>query len=432
MRVCALVFSLSLCFAAAVPAATIRVDWSGGGDYLTIREGVEAASSGDTVLVVAGTYTGELNRGIAFAGRTITLVSESGAAGTVIDCLGAGRAFEFSGNENPAATIQGFTVANGSAVELGGAFWMEGSSPSILDCVFTNNTSGFGGGAIHVGLGAAPYIEYCVFEDNTANDYGGAIYTYGSMPYVLECDFRRNSAGINGGAISVKTGTVATVLDSRFEDNTAQDGGAIYVGTVLPENPEEWNDTYVGFSRFTGNAAERGGALFLNSFSYVSVQWCTFVRNSADLGGGIFGQTDNEGDLSVQNCTLAFNHAEFGGGICAAGSSLSNQLEVTQTIIAFSTAGNAVHRLDYSPVITDLSLAYGNEGGDALFGARVLLDDPLFCDVYDDDYNLCENSPARADNNQWGFLMGSHRQYCDPCTSPVEELSWGAIKAMYR
>lgn len=432
MRASALAVTLCLSLTAALPATTIVVDPGGGADYTTIREAVEAAASGDTVLVTAGSYTGPLNRGISFAGRTIVLVSESGAAATVIDCQGEGRAFEFSGNENPGATIQGFTVENGSAAELGGAFWMEGSSPSIIDCVFRDNTSGFGGGAFHIGLGAAPYIEYCVFEDNVATDYGGAIYTYGSMPYILECDFLRNTCGINGGAISVKTGTVATVLDSRFEENSAQDGGAIYVGTVLPENPEEWNDTYIGFSTFTGNTAERGGALFLNSFSYVSTQWCTFIRNGADLGGAIFAQTDSEGDLSMQNCTLVFNHAEFGGGICAAGSSLSNQLEVTQTIIAFSTAGNAVYRLDFSPVITDLSLAYGNEGGDALFGARVLVDDPLFCDVYNDDYNLCENSPARADNNQWGFLMGSQRRYCDPCSSPVERASWGTIKAMFR
>jgi predicted outer membrane repeat protein len=432
MRVSALIVTICVCLAAAASASTIRVDWSGGGDYQTIREAVEVASSGDTVLVAPGTYTGALNRDISFTGRTIVLVSESGADATVIDCQGEGRAFRFSGDENPAATIQGFTITNGHAEELGGAFWMEGSAPSIVDCVFRGNTSGFGGGAIHIGLGAAPYIEYCVFEDNVAHDYGGAIYTYGSMPYVLESDFSGNSAGINGGAVSVKTGTVATFLDSRFQGNTSQDGGAIYVGTVLPENPEEWNDTYVGFSTFTDNTAERGGALFLNSFSYVSTQWSTFLRNTADLGGAIFGQTDGEGNLSIQNCTLAFNHAEFGGGICASGSSLSNQLMVTQTIIAFSTEGNAVYRIDYSPVITDLSLAYGNEGGNGLFGARVLVADPLFCDVYNDDYNLCENSPARADNNEWGFLMGSQRRYCSPCSSPVEEISWGAIKAMYR
>jgi predicted outer membrane repeat protein len=432
MRASALILALILCFATAASPATIRVDGSGGGDFQSIREGVEAAASGDTVLVAPGTYAGDLNRDITFAGRSIVLTSELGAAQTVIDCQGLGRAFEFSGNESPLATIQGFTVKNGSAEELGGAFWMENSAPSVQDCVFKDNTSDFGGGAFHIGLGAAPYIEYCVFEDNSAVDYGGAIYTYGSMPYILECDFRRNTAGINGGAISVKTGTMATVLDSRFHENSAQDGGAIYVGTVLPENPEEWNDTYIGFSWFAENSAERGGALFLNSFSYVATQWCTFERNSASLGGGVFGQTDAEGNLSLQNCTLAFNHAEFGGGICAAGSSLGNQLEVTQTIIAFSTAGNAVYRIDYSPVITDLSLAFGNEGGDALFGTRVLEEDPLFCDVYNSDYNLCENSPARADNNPWGFLMGSQRQYCPPCSSPVEDVSWGVIKSTYR
>jgi hypothetical protein len=432
MKVIALIVASTLCLATAGTAGTIRVDGSGAGDYLTIREGVEAAVAGDTVLVAPGTYTGELNRGISFAGKRITLVSEAGAASVTIDCQGQGRAFEFSGDESPAATVQGLTVTNGSTAGLGGAFWIENSSPSILDCVFVDNWAGFGGGAMHIGLGAAPYIEYCVFEDNIATDYGGAVYTYGSVPYILECDFRGNSAGINGGAISVKTGTVATVLDSRFEGNEAEDGGAIYVGTVLPENPEEWDDTYIGFSQFTDNHATRGGAIFLNSFSYVSTQWCTFVENSAYLGGGVFGQTDNVGELTVQNCTLVYNHAEFGGGICAAGSSLSNQLLVTQTIIAFSTQGNAVYRLDYSPVITDLSLAYGNEGGDVLFGARVLAEDPLFCDIYDGDYNLCENSPARIDNNPWEVLIGSHRSYCDPCTSPVQETSWGAIKAMYR
>lgn len=432
MRASALITVVSLCLTTAAPASTIWVDLNGGGDYLTIGEGVDAAVSGDIVLVAPGTYTGELNRDTAFAGRAITLMSELGADETIIDCQGQGRAFQFSGNESPAATVQGFTIRNGYAPGLGGAFWMESSSPSILDCVFSNNTTGFGGGAIHIGLGAAPYIEYCVFEDNSAQDYGGAIYTYGSMPYILECDFRSNTAGINGGAISIKTGTVATILDSRFDGNSAQDGGAIYVGMVLPEEPEELDDTQILFSTFTNNAADRGGALFLNSFSYASTQWCTFTRNSAELGGGIFGLTDGQGELSVRSCTLVLNHAEFGGGICAAGSSLSNSLTVSETIIAFSTAGNAVHRLDYAPVITDLSLAYGNDGGDALYGARVLDEDPLFCDVFGGDYNLCENSPARADNNPWGFLMGSHRQYCDECDSPVREISWGAIKAMYR
>ena len=37
-------------------AKTIIVDFTGAGDYLTIKEGVAAADSGDSVYVMPGTY----------------------------------------------------------------------------------------------------------------------------------------------------------------------------------------------------------------------------------------------------------------------------------------------------------------------------------------------------------------------------------------
>jgi hypothetical protein len=51
-------------------------------EYPTIQSGINAASSGDTVLVADGTYY----ENILFRGRkTITLISENGAVSTVID-----------------------------------------------------------------------------------------------------------------------------------------------------------------------------------------------------------------------------------------------------------------------------------------------------------------------------------------------------------
>lgn len=434
MRACQIVIIFAIVGASVVsPAATIRVDWSGQGDYLTIQEGIDASVHGDTVLVAPGTYTGELNRDIDLGGRNIDLIADAGRDLTIIDCQSEGRAFVLSNAETPYTSIQGFTIRNGYANE-GGAVHVTNSSASFIECAFENNIGAYGG-CFFLGQEASPFIEYCTFTNNYASEYGGCIYTFGARPYVYECDFIGNNADLSGGAISCKTWTVATILNNRFTGNTSDDGGAIYVGTLFSQWDENLGTTSIMFNEFEGNTAERGGAVLLNSFSWVRVSWSTFKKNSAEEGGAIFCHMDAEGDLTVQMCTIVENSANLGGGICVAGTSPDNGLTVLQTIIAFSSQGRAQHRLDYSPIVTDLCCSYGNEGGDLLYGAtsRNLVGvDPLFCDIYDEDYDLCENSPCRSANNEWGFTIGSHRGICSPCSSPVEASSWGAIKAMYR
>ncbi|MBD3348608.1 MAG: hypothetical protein GF400_05370 [Candidatus Eisenbacteria bacterium] len=422
-------FGVLVLLSTAAGAATIRVDLNGQGDYTAIQEGIDAASAGDTVLVAAGTYTGPQNRDIDFGGRDLTLLAESGRDVTIIDCESADRAFVFDTGESRYAVVQGFTIRNGTG-QNGGAVWMRGASPQFLECSFENNSAGFGG-AFYIGLESAPFIEFCTFTGNYAVDYGGAIYTYSSQPGIYYCEFLSNTAGISGGAISCKTWTIARILYNYFTGNYAHDGGCIYVGTLFADF-EEAEQTQILFNEFVENSAVRGGALFLQSFSWVGCSWSTFLRNSATQGGAVFCRTDAEGDFTLQNCTIVYNSAETGGGICSSGSSSSSEFLITQCVIAYSTTGSSLQRIDYSPVTADLSLAYGNQGGDMMFGTdRLLYEDPMFCDVASDDYNLCEESPCRSVNNEWGFLMGSFRQTCE-CDTPVEETSWGSIKAMFR
>ena len=421
-------------------ASTVYVDWNGGGDYLTIQEGVTAASRDDTVLVLPGTYSGPLNRDISFEGKDVYLLSEMGADLTIIDCENAGRGFEFTHGETPDAVVEGFTVMNGVAPvndvgqRWGGALYCANSAPVILGCSFVD-CSGEYGGAMYCGSSAVMSIVSCTFEGNEALYYGGSVYCYGADIDISKCDFTGNEAGHNGGAVSCKTGTLIHLSDCEFIGNTSPQGGAVYVGTSDGGGTEPEEPSKIYFCDFRHNTATRGGAVFINGFTWVNAAGCEFDYNTATLeGGGVYALTDYTRSMSVQSCTFCFNGAEHGGSIYSAGT-YGFDMEVVQSIFAFGTGGAAVQAEDYNSVAPTLCLAFGNVGGDYLPDSRNLEVDPLFCGVFEGDYYLCDNSPCLEANNPYDFTVGAHASpytTCEACAAPVQKVSWGSIKAMYR
>jgi hypothetical protein len=165
-------FIMVLGFAAGANAATWHVVPGGGGDATTIQAGINLASNGDVVMVASGTYTGAGNVNVNFNGKNITVISESSAQFTTIDCQNAAAAFVFNQNETSAAVVQGFTIKNGSGVK-GGGISIDSSSPTITYNVFSHCNATTAGGAIYAKFGN-PTVYNNTFDNNGA-PFGGAM-----------------------------------------------------------------------------------------------------------------------------------------------------------------------------------------------------------------------------------------------------------------
>ena len=128
-------------------SATLEVGT--GKTYSTIQTAIDAASSGDTILVYPGTYTENIN-----LSDGITVESSGTASETIIDGNTSGTVVIMDND----STIDGFTIQNGSGTNAGGGTYIGGGivaylkvNVTIQNCVITSNsitgaTTAMGGG----------------------------------------------------------------------------------------------------------------------------------------------------------------------------------------------------------------------------------------------------------------------------------------------
>jgi len=340
------------------PNVSDPLDGSAEHPFDTIQESINNAITGDTVIVMPGTYTGEGNRDIDFHGRIITVRSIDGPESCIIDCQNSGCGFYFHSGEGVNSVLEGFTITNGNADD-GGGMYIYDSSPTINNCMFIGNSAEDDGGGIYIWSGD-PNMINCIFSGNSAN-FGGGIYNSHSNPKVTNCIFSGNSAYDGGGVYNYKSNS--TLTNCIFSGNSAGSGGGMYNDD---SNPTVANCT------FKGNSAELMGGAMRNSFiSSQIVNNCMFRENSADSGGGI---SNASGSSSiVTNCTFSGNSASDIGG------AMYNPTKVTNCILWGDTPDEiyaGIPEVTYSDV----------QGGWS--GETNINFDPLFADTNNGDYHL--------------------------------------------
>jgi hypothetical protein len=338
------------------------------GEQPSIQAGLNAASPGDTVLVACGTY---YEHSIAMATPSVCLRSETGLSDCVtIDAQQQGHVL-YCSSAASFASIVGFTITGGTTTD-GGGIWCSSFSFEIASCSFVRND---------------------------ASGYGGGVYCPGTSPRIVDCAFDVNQGIAGGGGVCCSESSSPTLANCTFSDNISYHGAAVYC----------------------------------RSSSSPTLETCTFEGNEALLGGGVYCDLDSSPTLMA--CTFVGNDAhEYGSGVYC-GSSSSPAL--TACIVGFGERGGAIHCDDASsnPQLACCDI-YGNVGGDWVgsiapqFGVDGnLSEDPLFCDALNGDFAIDAASPCAQANNPSCGLIGAWDVGCE---SPVENASWGAIKALYR
>ena len=363
------------------PAAsvTLLVDPGGGGDYTNIQSALNAASSGDTVLVAPATYTGGQNRDLDFGGENIVLVASAARDSVVIDCEGLGRGFYLHSGETAAAVIDGLVVQNGVANRGGGAY-IDGASPTIRNTTFRDNQANLDGGGLYM-RNASPTLSEVTFESNASSISGGGIMCDpSSAPSLSHVDFIENESG-SGAGMSLIFSDGASLFEVTFVSNEASSyAGGLYCGGA---------DVSLDEATFISNRAREGGAIALSTSS-PSISHATIVNNESVDGGGIY---------------------------CANGSSPT----IRTSIIALNLGEGSVFCADEgtSEPDTRRCCLYGNFISDIPCGTsdNVLYDDPLLCDLPGGDVTLCSNSPCLPGGNPWGVRIGDRGEGCADCAS---------------
>jgi len=323
-----IIFTIFLLLLDLTPCAIAAEVVVGPGD--SIQAAIDTASNGDVIIIQPGTYY----ENIDFLGQAIAIKSSdpnntAGVESTIIDGNQAGSVVTFNNEEGSDSILAGVTLQNGKA-NYGGGIYCNGSSPTITNCIITQNSalgsSDTDGGGIYC-KASSPIITNCIIKNNTTNHSGAGICCdFSSSPNILNCIITENIC--------------------TLEDPTNPVGGGICC----------WDNSSPTISNCTinNNSAALGGGVYCYEDSIPIIIDCTIIGNSCvGRGGGLCCYNSRlSTPMVITNCNISGNSAETGGGIsCKQISPTITNCFITENLA--TTYGGGIYNQRCSPTITD-------------------------------------------------------------------------------
>ncbi|TVS00603.1 MAG: hypothetical protein EA423_11420, partial [Phycisphaerales bacterium] len=301
---------------------------------------------------------------------------------------------------------------------------------TIEDCLFENNTATTTGGAIGLLNATEVIVRNCVFDSNIGTTSGGAIRidhndssSLGLSSVLVEgCEFRNNESPF-GGAISMPLFSGGftvdlTVRDSIFENNNANQGGAMHIQGFEGDATSDpvFAAVVIEDSVFRNNASgSNGGAIRVFTGADLAITRTAFEDNSAGTNGGALWLQSVAGDGLRDVVILGSSAVENGGAISHLNADRGSTLNITNTLIANSQAGQnggGIRTLAgaatniLNSTIASNSAELGGNAISAAGAASVRLDNSIVWGAGDnttDQINLASDASVTAN---WSNIQG--------------------------
>jgi len=229
------------------------------------------------------------------------LASSGNSSPTLLECTFVGNSADEGGAiclSGCTATLVSVTFAqNVARWKRGGAMFVANGSPSLSGCHFLENSAlshgnpedpdlvGSGGGLFCWGV-SSPSLDQCVFSNN-AGVSGGGLRCNGASPSLTYCTFSNNRAEESGGGIRCDGYSSAVFANCTMYSNHAVDGGGAYVEGA---SHAAFSNTIISFS-------SEGGAIRCDELSSVTLTCCDICGNQGgdwwDCAGDQYGINGN-------------------------------------------------------------------------------------------------------------------------------------------
>jgi len=200
-------------------------------DQPSIQAAIDAASSGDTILVAPGRYF----ENPLVDGKVLTIRAMVGPAATTIDggdletvvrmwsgADGVLAGFTLTNGDAPSSggglrildsspRIEGCRIEHNTALSDGGGVAISGGGPTLVNCIVRGNgTTYWDGGGIHLGFAQGTVITNCTVVDNHVpiDGWAGGIWDNNEDATISNCIVRDNQSGWSDWDIGAGPGTV--------------------------------------------------------------------------------------------------------------------------------------------------------------------------------------------------------------------------------